>query len=540
MIENIRSYIAERKYPLLIAAIVVAAFAVRVVTSFGGPLEYDEIWTLSYIEKPVGGILTDLATPNNHPLNTLFVKLWWNCFEVPQLIRLHSLIFGVLSVLLTGMLARGLFHSRAAALFSMVFLALDAAAVNYSGLARGYMTQLFFLLLFACGIAWSGRLRRFLPWKEHLPEAAMIAGALGAVLTVPTAPIFLAAIVIAARIYRRKMPETSVMLAVGVAAALVVGYLAINYAALRTARRDFGSDFSWLGFVVMIFQDFCALGVAPFLIVLAATDRRRGLLIGWCAAAIVLSPAFTSAGPPRVYLPLCVLVALGCGQGAHMLITVALCRDNRKLAKIIAVSAVFLAGLGYYQLKETWAVTDYWGWFQAGQSMPHRYLVVYPAAAGNPLVFNNAPELAKDQLARLADDSLTGRRLLCFGVEPGTINGGDLAKPQLPEAVMKLPVNGNRLMLNGFPAVEYQLFATELPAPGAPFVAVGGFDPVLRAIDGTKGGALCLNQFFIRVKVPPMLFCSAAPEDAERREQLRGSGARFYVFVPDGGGAARP
>ena len=56
MIENIRSYIAERKYPLLIAAIVVAAFAVRVVTSFGGPLEYDEIWTLSYIEKPVGGI----------------------------------------------------------------------------------------------------------------------------------------------------------------------------------------------------------------------------------------------------------------------------------------------------------------------------------------------------------------------------------------------------------------------------------------------------------------------------------------------------
>ena len=532
MSKQLKAYWTKKKYRVLFAAILLAALGMRLLM-FLGPMEYDEIWSLGYIGNPVRKILTDLATPNNHPLNTLFVKLWWNCFEVPQLIRLHSLIFGVLAVPLTGMLARSLFHSRAAALFSMAFLAFDAAAVYYSDQARGYMTQRFFLLLFACGIAWSGRLRRFLPWKAHLPEAAIIVGALGAVLTVPTAPVFLAAIVIAARIYRRKMPEPSVILAVGIAAALVAGYLAINYAALRTAQRDFGSGFSWLGFVVMIFQDFCALGVAPFLIVLAATDRRRGLLLGWCAAAIILSPAFTSAGPSRVYLPLCVLVALACGQGAHMLITVALCRNNRKLAKMIAVTAVFLAGFGYFQLYDTWHIVDYYGWLKTGQSMPPAYLIVYPATSGYPLWWNSdRKQLERDLEARMTFDDGGKRRLLCFGIAPGRINGGNPVKSAMPQEERTLAVRGTPKTLSGFPAAEYELYPAD-PRPGDDFVTVlpfhGGARETVKALHDAGCGLLVLNPHF-----PIVMIYGRAPENAPPGlwRYVQSCEAKLYTFTP--------
>ena len=148
MFEEFKTYLAEHKYRIFAAAILLAALGLR-FSMFFAPLEYDEIWTLErFSTLSVWQILTDLATPNNHPLNTLFVKLWSHCFDIPQLIRLHSLVFGMISVALTGVLAHGLFRSRVAALFSMLFIAADAAAVCYSDLARGYSAQLCFLLLF--------------------------------------------------------------------------------------------------------------------------------------------------------------------------------------------------------------------------------------------------------------------------------------------------------------------------------------------------------------------------------------------------------
>lgn len=538
MIEELKAWCRSRRYALAAGAILFGALAIRLWMMLG-PMEYDEIWTLrNYVGKPLLTTLTDLATPNNHPLNSLLVQFWTTCFDIVQLTRLHSLVFGMLSVVLVGVLARGLFHSRAAALFSMVFMAADAAAIHYSAVARGYSAQLFFLLLFSCGMLYAGRFRRFLPWR-YLPEAAMILGAVGAVLSVPSAPVFLAAAVLSARVYRRRIPDASVLIAVGVAALLVAGYLGLNYASLRTARRDFGLEMngwpSWVGFVWMIFQDFYPLAVVPFLLVLAATDRRRRLLLGTCTVLILASAAFTGAGPSRVYLPLCVLIALGCGRGAHALFTAALCRDNRKLAAILVVSTVFLAGFGFYQAQDVWSTPDYFGWFRAGQAMPKEYLPVYPATAGVPLFFNNRELLVEDQQARLADTAATGRVLLCFGVEPGTVNGGDFTKPNVPETVLKLPVRGTPTVLNGFPAVEYRLLPVEgVPAPGAAFVAID-FAAFRQLFAGTAHGLLGLNPFF-----SGLVYCPAAPADPELRERMGETGARFYVFAPEAPGAARP
>lgn len=69
-------------------------------------LEYDEIWTLeSFAPQPLSVIFTDLALPNNHPLNTLGVKLCIACFDNPCLIRLPALLTGLGSLLLFPVVA---------------------------------------------------------------------------------------------------------------------------------------------------------------------------------------------------------------------------------------------------------------------------------------------------------------------------------------------------------------------------------------------------------------------------------------------------
>ena len=532
MIEELKAFVAQKKYVLAFTAILLAALYMR-MRMFVGPMEFDEIWTIGhYADRSVLDILTDLATPNNHPLNTIFVKLWWNLFELRQLTRLHSLIFGMLSVVLTGVLARGIFHSRAAALFSMLFLAFDAAAVCYSDLARGYMTQLFFLLLFSCGVVWSGRLRRFLPWKEYLPEAAIVVGAAGAALAVPTAPIFLAAVVIAARIYHRKRPTPAMYVAMGIAGALVVTYLGVNQEGLREAQSKFGTRFTepneLFGFVLMLLEDFFALGVVPFLLVTVAVDKRRAMLLGFCAMLIAGSAAFTSAGPSRVYLPLCVIVALGCGRGAQALMTVALCRNNRRLVWTLLVTAALLAWFGGYQLSGAWHITDYWSWFDAGREMPKDRLVVYPATAGLPLRENNgAKEVAKDQLPRLLYDVPGERRVVCFGVKEGEING---MNADGGEESRKTGTGGTPAAAKGFPAVEYRLRPAETPAPGEAFVAV--LNPALdlnklKSFKNAGCDMLWLNPHF----PTPQLVFGKAPADPAVWAKVRKNCVFVYTFA---------
>ena len=87
-------------------------------------LEYDEIWTLeNYASASLKVIFTELALPNNHPLNSLAVKLTAFSGGAPQWIRLVPFLAGVLAVPLAGAAAFGLWKRRSAALWSMFFVA---------------------------------------------------------------------------------------------------------------------------------------------------------------------------------------------------------------------------------------------------------------------------------------------------------------------------------------------------------------------------------------------------------------------------------
>ena len=64
--------------------ILLAALLIRLFGMLFSPLEYDEIWSLeNFSALGATRIFTDLALPNNHPLNSLFVKFW-------VIVRQHS------------------------------------------------------------------------------------------------------------------------------------------------------------------------------------------------------------------------------------------------------------------------------------------------------------------------------------------------------------------------------------------------------------------------------------------------------------------
>ena len=77
--------------------------------------EYDEIWSLqNYGPLSVWQILTDLGLPNNHPLNSLWMKIFAGT-DSRIVLRMHSLLAGLGTVLAGGWFALYYFRSRRAA-----------------------------------------------------------------------------------------------------------------------------------------------------------------------------------------------------------------------------------------------------------------------------------------------------------------------------------------------------------------------------------------------------------------------------------------
>ena len=484
-------------------AIILLSIALCASWVLGLPLEYDEIWTLeNFADLDVWRIINDLALPNNHPLNTLFVKLWSGFVTVAQMIRLHSLVSGVIAVGLTGVLARGIFHSRRAGAWCMLFMALSAAVVGYASRARGYAPQLLFVLLFACGVVWGApRLRKFVP--RLLPEAAVIVGALGAVLAVSSAPIFLAATVLAALpLYRRRPVSWKLVTAVAVAAVLSGAYLVANYQALLAARQwghELVSFADWTGFVGGMLASFVPYTLIPLIAVAAVTDRKSTAALVVFMVLSIASAAVFKAGPERVYLPLAAVVALLAGRGAQQLICVGRSSRIKALGPLFCLLALAAGGGGFVQLAPRWRVTDYWHWFEAASAEPESTLVVYSATEGYPLCWNNQPRIFADYRRRLAY-AADERELVIFG-PAGIVNGIDGAGA---EKEMCLPVPGARCRIGRREAHRYTLRRIESPTPGTAVIVVvpplpeANVNLISRQFVGKGIRILSLNAFFNR------------------------------------------
>lgn len=111
-------------------------------------LEYDEIWTLqNYAKLGILEIFQDLATPNNHPVNSFIVKLISGFSTAFWSLRLGALLFSLGAIWLAGKCCRYI-YGKTATLYTMIALAILPPFVTAGATARGYSGQLFLLLLF--------------------------------------------------------------------------------------------------------------------------------------------------------------------------------------------------------------------------------------------------------------------------------------------------------------------------------------------------------------------------------------------------------
>lgn len=446
----------------LLLFLTLATAALLRVKYLAAGLEYDEIWSLeNFSGMPVRELFVQLALPNNQPLNSLFIKLA-SALDLPLWgIRLHSLLAGILTLPLAGFICYCLSGGKkAAALWTMVILALSAPDATYAALARGYALQVFFLTLFAAGIAACGRWRPKEKLLTYLPETAVFLGGVCAILTIPTSVMYLGAIVTAAWIIHPVKPGKLLSAVMICGAGFALAYYLYNYQQLNQARiwgtkiTDCKTYFSFLGNTAGSLITPAAALMALFAIYCSPARRISMLLILTLplAAAIV-----TNAGPPRTYLPFCTAVAILAGCGICDL--AALLKEKMKVCG--AVLLVIVLAAEYFWYLPAWRTPDWCDVYRAAAREPVHVLVVHRATSGYPLSWNNRPDIHTDFAKRLLDFS-PQRELVMFD-GAGRINGND---DKTNEAVLPVNTRGQKDRIGGLRCRRYKL--VELSKPPRP------------------------------------------------------------------------
>ncbi len=150
----------ERSEALTLGAIVLIAVATRLFALDAG-LWYDEVYTLThYVREPLGQLLGDFSSLNNHMFYSLQAKAAVALFgESNWALRLPAVVFGIGSIIVLWAMARAT-AGRAVALFATLLLAISYHHVWFSQNARGYTGMLFWTslatLLFIAGLRQSG------------------------------------------------------------------------------------------------------------------------------------------------------------------------------------------------------------------------------------------------------------------------------------------------------------------------------------------------------------------------------------------------
>jgi hypothetical protein len=134
---------------LALAFVIVAGLALRLVLS-RAPLWNDEIWSIQNLKgiDGVRGILWGLSHDNNHFLNSIWLYLVAPATSNPTLLRLVSILAGVLTI--PAMARLGARRGPAAGLVAGALTAFSFFQVVYSVEARGYAVA-----TLALAVAWA-------------------------------------------------------------------------------------------------------------------------------------------------------------------------------------------------------------------------------------------------------------------------------------------------------------------------------------------------------------------------------------------------
>ena len=449
----------KRMIPLLLVLLTVAAALLRVQNIFSG-LEYDEIWTLeNFASMPLFKLFTELALPNNQPLNSCWVKFAVYSELPVWSIRIHSLIASILTLPLAGFISYHLAGKKISAVFAcMAFLALSSPDIAYATLARGYALQVFFLTLFGAGLTAAGFCRPEGKIKQYLPELAVFLGGAGAVLTLPTSVVYLAGISIAAFLIKPELPRRSLIFVLIAGIVLTAGFCLFNLQQLNAARVWGSKITSFADFYNFLFNTSTHV-IAPVALLVSCIafkiQPRQTLPLLFILLPVLLSAVLTNAGPPRTYIPFGTVLAISAGCGASVIIQ----KLKRNLAILTCLFIAILLAGEYTLRRPLWHSPDSREIFRQAALLPHSSLVVHRATSGYPLAWNNQPEIYTDFVKRLLEHST---ELIMFD-GPGRINGNDR---QNNEAVITIPAPGTEIKSG---VLHYRKYALEeLSTPPGP------------------------------------------------------------------------
>lgn len=300
-------------WPAVVAGVATWSAAV----AFHRGFEYDELWTLNHYAQAESArvIFTDLTVPNNHPLHSLLVR--WSVASggaAEWVVRLPAWLAGVALWIAIPLVTRELTGDRQLAFVTGLLCAASAPLFHFSHTARGYGLQTLGVVAFVGAVAAS---RRDIRWLAAAPVAG-----LAALLTLPTTILFVAPVLVADWVARRR--DRAVWLAHGSFCLLAGVWVWFGAAQWSQGREAFGipveSVLDWLRFAGGVIVELWGLWLPAFMLLALVAGNHRKL--AWLLAAMIawplLAAALTRAGPARAYVPLVpagiLLAALGMRQ----------------------------------------------------------------------------------------------------------------------------------------------------------------------------------------------------------------------------------
>lgn len=320
--------------------------AVRVLNIWSNTPEYDEIWTVQhYTSIPVREVFTDVATPNNHVLNTLGIRFFLNLIPHQNLaVRLTALLgfCGLFLLLLRASLLLLKHNAVRGGVLAVVLL--NGMILHYAETARGYSPQAFFVF----GLFFSLLCCRLRPPENRTFNAVMwLLCALGACLSVSSGALY---VVILTGLWgllyvpfrdgvKKIWQEYRPMILAGLLwSVFVLAWYGGNYSRFEEGRAMFGESFhtpaQYLAYCLESAQNTGLLWVLPFLVLGCVMLRGRPqwricALTGGAAVLMFASALVTKGGPPRIYLAMLAPAVFGVGVAADELLT-----ENGKLRRI--------------------------------------------------------------------------------------------------------------------------------------------------------------------------------------------------------------
>ena len=335
--------IKNRIIPFLVFSAIAAGIVLRINHFRVKSLEYDEVWTVRhYLHNSFFSVFTDLSTPNNHPLNTIFIQLCARLSENIHDIRIPALCLGIATLLAGICFAWKLTGKYTAVLMTATVLSFHAYLVCFSQTARGHALQTFFVLISAAAFF---QLMR----GKHLIRNGILFlfAAICSCLTISSGLLFICALCGAGFAVmlpgflsgKRKKQRILSCLFPGLFFLFAILWYGWNYKEIAAGQRfgiSVGNPLSFLNFLIKSITD---LNLLLFLVILIAgtvflkTAYRK---IAWSAilftAFVFLSALITKAGPIRVYQPVVPIIVLAASG-----ILEQLCRKKKQKSYLPAI-----------------------------------------------------------------------------------------------------------------------------------------------------------------------------------------------------------